>query len=94
MDAQRAIRLRSLRGIDRTARDIAADLAQRSGLTLKEWLNQLLIEEGAQAAGQSFVQRSEPQHEPAPYPGEEAAAVATAGHRGGGAVGRGIGGQA
>ena len=36
----------SVKGIDPKAREIAKDLARRSGLTLGEWLNQMIIEGG------------------------------------------------
>src|SRR5579875_2639944 len=34
----------SVKGIDPKAREIAKDLARRSGMTLGEWLNQMIIE--------------------------------------------------
>ena len=36
----------SVKGIDPKAREIAKDLARRSGMTLGEWLNQMIIEGG------------------------------------------------
>ena len=36
----------SVKGIDPKAREIAKDLARRSGLTLGEWLNQMITEGG------------------------------------------------
>lgn len=36
----------SVKGIDPKAREIAKDLARRSGLTLGEWLNQMIVETG------------------------------------------------
>src|SRR5579863_5049080 len=37
----------SVKGIDPKAREIAKDLARRSGMTLGEWLNQMILEDGA-----------------------------------------------
>jgi localization factor PodJL len=37
----------SVKGIDPKAREIAKDLAQRSGMTLGEWFNQMILEDGA-----------------------------------------------
>lgn len=34
----------SVKGIDARAREVAKDLARRSGLTLGEWLNQMILE--------------------------------------------------
>ncbi len=34
----------SVKGIDPKAREVAKDLARRSGMTLGEWLNQMIIE--------------------------------------------------
>lgn len=39
----------SVKGIDPRAREIAKDLARRSGLTLGEWLNQIIIEGDVEA---------------------------------------------
>ena len=36
----------SVKGIDPKAREIAKDLARRSGMTLGEWLNQMILEDG------------------------------------------------
>jgi TPR repeat protein len=36
----------SVKGIDPRAREIAKDLARRSGMTLGEWLNQVILEDG------------------------------------------------
>ncbi|KAK0338900.1 hypothetical protein LTR94_036720, partial [Friedmanniomyces endolithicus] len=35
----------SVKGIDPKAREVAKDLARRSGLTLGEWLNSMILEE-------------------------------------------------
>ncbi|MFN7238166.1 MAG: hypothetical protein ACK5VL_10705, partial [Brevundimonas sp.] len=35
----------SVKGIDPKAREIAKDLARRSGLTLGEWLNTMILDE-------------------------------------------------
>jgi localization factor PodJL len=37
----------SVKGIDPKAREIAKDLARRSGMTLGEWLNQMILEDAA-----------------------------------------------
>ena len=37
----------SVKGIDPKAREIAKDLARRSGMTLGEWLNQMILDDGA-----------------------------------------------
>ena len=36
----------SVKGIDPKAREIAKDLARRSGMTLGDWLNQMIIDGG------------------------------------------------
>ena len=36
----------SVKGIDPKAREIAKDLARRSGMTLGEWLNSMIMEDG------------------------------------------------
>ena len=36
----------SVKGIDPKAREAAKDLARRSGMTLGEWLNQVILEDG------------------------------------------------
>lgn len=41
----------SVKGIDPKAREIAKDLARRSGMTLGEWLNSMIIEDGDQDDG-------------------------------------------
>jgi len=48
----------SVKGIDPKAREIAKDLARRSGMTLGEWLNQVILEDGG----------AEVDDEPAPVP--------------------------
>ena len=40
----------SVKGIDPKAREIAKDLARRSGLTLGEWLNAMILEDDEDAA--------------------------------------------
>jgi localization factor PodJL len=40
----------SVKGIDPKAREIAKDLARRSGMTLGEWLNQMILEDGTPEA--------------------------------------------
>ena len=39
----------SVKGIDPKAREVAKDLARRSGMTLGEWLNRMIIEGDGQA---------------------------------------------
>jgi len=41
----------SVKGIDPKAREVAKDLARRSGMTLGEWLNRMIIEGDGQATG-------------------------------------------
>jgi localization factor PodJL len=52
----------SVKGIDPKAREVAKDLARRSGMTLGEWLNRMIIEgEGFDAASlEAFGQPSRP----------------------------------
>ena len=38
----------SVKGIDPKAREIAKDLARRQGMTLGEWLNQMIFDDGAE----------------------------------------------
>ncbi len=52
----------SVKGIDPKAREIAKDLARRSGMTLGEWLNQMIVEGGE--AGEAANQ---PIEGPAPF---------------------------
>ena len=35
----------SVKGIDPKAREVAKDLARRSGMTLGEWLNRVILED-------------------------------------------------
>jgi localization factor PodJL len=54
----------SVKGIDPKAREIAKDLARRSGMTLGEWLNQMIIDgepEAPPMAHESEPRRYEPQ---------------------------------
>ena len=39
----------SVKGIDPRAREVAKDLARRSGMTLGEWLNRMIVEQGGEA---------------------------------------------
>ncbi len=57
----------SVKGIDPKAREIAKDLARRSGLTLGEWLNQVILEDGGVELD------DEPAPAPAPTPRQSAA---------------------
>jgi localization factor PodJL len=52
----------SVKGIDPKAREVAKDLARRSGMTLGEWLNRMIIDgEGPDAATlQAFADASRP----------------------------------
>ncbi len=52
----------SVKGIDPKAREVAKDLARRSGMTLGEWLNRMIIEgEGVDAAAlEAFGEPSRP----------------------------------
>ena len=38
----------SVKGIDPRAREVAKDLARREGLTLGEWLNRMIVEQGGE----------------------------------------------
>ncbi|HEX5775199.1 MAG TPA: Localization factor PodJS, partial [Caulobacteraceae bacterium] len=40
----------SVKGIDPRAREVAKDLARREGLTLGEWLNRMIVEQGGEPA--------------------------------------------
>src|ERR1700748_2803050 len=53
----------SVKGIDPKAREIAKDLARRSGMTLGEWLNQMIID-----GGESEPPPFEAPAQRAPYP--------------------------
>ena len=50
----------SVKGIDPKAREIAKDLARRSGMTLGEWLNQMIIEGGEPEAPSAPAAPPEP----------------------------------
>jgi localization factor PodJL len=58
----------SVKGIDPKAREIAKDLARRSGMTLGEWLNQMIMEDPAEdapeaaSAGSSYHRFEAPEH--------------------------------
>ncbi len=56
----------SVKGIDPKAREIAKDLARRSGMTLGEWLNQMIIEGDADDAVVPFGRKAAP-----PYKGPD-----------------------
>ena len=55
----------SVKGIDPKAREIARDLARRSGLTLGEWLNQMIVDTGDEPPP---AWEREPEPPPAPTP--------------------------
>ena len=40
----------SVKGIDPRAREVAKDLARREGMTLGEWLNRMIVEQGGEPA--------------------------------------------
>lgn len=51
----------SVKGIDPKAREVAKDLARRSGMTLGEWLNRMIIDgEGVDAAVEAFGEPTRP----------------------------------
>ncbi|HYD46358.1 MAG TPA: Localization factor PodJS, partial [Phenylobacterium sp.] len=60
----------SVKGIDPKAREAAKDLARRSGMTLGEWLNRMILEEDGpeEVSSQSFFDRPT-----RPAPGDEPA---------------------
>ncbi|WP_269716571.1 peptidoglycan-binding protein [Caulobacter sp. NIBR2454] len=84
----------SVKGIDPKAREIAKDLARRSGMTLGEWLNRMIIEDGGPdlgdsgyggRPGQNILDHPRAQREsstsrfdPAGYPVDEAGRIALA----------------
>ena len=58
----------SVKGIDPKAREAAKDLARRSGMTLGEWLNQVILEDGAAETSElSPLPVLEPQPTPQPF---------------------------
>jgi localization factor PodJL len=61
----------SVKGIDPKAREVAKDLARRSGMTLGEWLNQMIMEEPEASAADAA-------EEPAPIAAEEFGRVSSA----------------
>ena len=56
----------SVKGIDAKAREVAKDLARRSGMTLGEWLNQMILE--GEDVGAAINREREARNEPAPEP--------------------------
>jgi localization factor PodJL len=54
----------SVKGIDPKAREVAKDLARRSGMTLGELLNRLILEDEELAQGQSQAQARAPYSDP------------------------------
>ena len=40
----------SVKGIDPKVREVAKDMARRAGMTLGEWLNQMILEDGGAAS--------------------------------------------
>ena len=62
----------SVKGIDPKAREIAKDLARRSGMTLGEWLNRMIVEGDAVPEApleETFPAPTEPVVVGAPRPG-------------------------
>ena len=59
----------SVKGIEPKAREIAKDLARRSGMTLGEWLNQMIIEGEPEQATPAY-EPQRPSYERAPYDAE------------------------
>jgi localization factor PodJL len=47
----------SVKGIDPKAREVAKDLARRSGMTLGEWLNRVILEDESPAAARRPASR-------------------------------------
>ena len=55
----------SVKGIDPKAREVAKDLARRSGMTLGEWLNTMIMDDGEDDEGAAPVSRRPASAEPA-----------------------------
>ncbi|MET0336852.1 MAG: Localization factor PodJS, partial [Caulobacter sp.] len=82
----------SVKGIDPKAREIAKDLARRSGMTLGEWLNRMILEDDAPDLGDSVYgggpqghnvldhprSQRESRFDPSGYPLDEAGRIALA----------------
>src|ERR1700753_2456636 len=58
----------SVKGIDPKAREIAKDLAHRSGMTLGEWLNQMIFDDGSKREDGTETPRAHAPPTPAPRP--------------------------
>jgi len=54
----------SVKGINPRAREIAKDLARRDGMTLGEWINRMILEDGAEAADDSGLHGAAPDRGP------------------------------
>ncbi|HLI66673.1 MAG TPA: peptidoglycan-binding protein [Caulobacteraceae bacterium] len=67
----------SVKGIDPKAREIAKDLARRSGMTLGEWLNQMIIEDGT-AAEDARPPPAHERYEAPDHPGDDVLRAADA----------------
>lgn len=67
----------SVKGIDPKAREVAKDLARRSGMTLGEWLNRMILEDDApeEITSQSFFEERPTRGARAPRAAEAAGAV-------------------
>ena len=67
----------SVKGIDPKAREVAKDLARRSGMTLGEWLNRMILEDDApeEITSQSFFEERPTRGARAPRAAEAAGGV-------------------
>lgn len=54
----------SVKGIDAKAREVAKDLARQSGMTLGEWLNQMILDGQDPSAAIASAQAAAPRHAP------------------------------
>jgi len=64
----------SVKGIDPKAREIAKDLARRSGMTLGEWLNQMILDDGGSPEEATSRAADEPHYsrfEAPDHPGDD-----------------------
>src|SRR5215207_3051325 len=68
----------SVKGIDPKAREVAKDLARRSGMTLGEWLNRVILEDDLPEDVSAESQFTERPHRAGPQPLRPAAPRLTA----------------
>ena len=61
----------SVKGIDPKAREIAKDLARRSGMTLGEWLNQMIMDDPVDAGSETAPPSSYLRIEAPEHPGDD-----------------------